>query len=219
MAAVDDLRRRQQTLLDNPDSFANTAGYRFGMNQALQGAQRGMSSQRGSGNVLAALAGVASGYAGQQRGAELDRIGSALGREQGYDLGLRADTLGRDRLGLDTELGRGQLSLGRDRLSLDDRLGSGRLALDDRLGTGQLNLGRDRLGWDREYGRGQLDNNRRANDQQFGLGMGRLNLDDRNSAEGNSVNWFNAMTNRGNAESNDWNNRQRTNQNWYDRFF
>jgi hypothetical protein len=52
------------------------------------------------------------------------------------------------RLALDDKLGTGQLDLGRGKLALEDRLGTGRLALDERLGTGQLDLGAGRLSLD-----------------------------------------------------------------------
>ena len=161
MAYLDDLRARERGLLDNPDSFTGSAAYQSGLNQALLGATRGSSLNRGSGNALAQLARTSGDYLMGYRGSELDRIGSAIGREGQYDLGEQ-----------------------------------------------------------------QNANTRRIGDQNFGLGMGRLEADRwQNQAnynlgqQSNATNWFNAVTNRGAAQSQDWNNTQRTNQNWYDRFF
>jgi len=161
MAYLDDLRARERGLLDNPDSFTGSAAYQSGLNQALLGATRGSSLNRGSGNALAQLARTSGDYLMGYRGSELDRIGSAIGREGQYDLGAQ-----------------------------------------------------------------QNANTRRIGDQNFGLGMGRLEADRwQNQAnynlgqQSNATNWFNAVTNRGAAQSQDWNNTQRTNQNWYDRFF
>jgi hypothetical protein len=86
-----------------------------------------------------------------------------------FNRALQADTFAQQgdqfnsRLALDDKLGSGALDVSRGRLAMDDRLGTGRLALDDRTQTGQLGLGRDRLGLDRTN-----------SDREFGLGSMRL---------------------------------------------
>lgn len=179
MAYLDDLRARERGLLDNPDSFTGSAAYQSGLNQSLLGATRGSSLNRGSGNALAQLARTSGDYLMGYRGSELDRIGSAIGREGQYELGAEGNRL-----------------------------------------TGIRDANNFTLGSQ------QNANTRRIGDQNFGLGMGRLEADRwQNQAnynlgqQSNATNWFNAVTNRGAAQSQDWNNTQRTNQNWYDRFF
>ena len=91
--------------------------------------------------ALNSMGGILTGeqQAGLQR--ELSNIDSALRRYQlgisDRDLSLQGE-LGFGRLGLDTELGRGQLGLGQGRLDLDAELGRGQLSL-DQLRNAMLN--------------------------------------------------------------------------------
>lgn len=152
-------------------NFSGTEGGRFLADQGLQAARRGMSSQRGSGNVLAELARLGTGYAAQDRGDEIDRLGRLSGQEQTYDLGLRADALGQGRLGLDTELGRGRLSL--DRTNSDRDFGLGMLREGN---TAQRNA------WDYDIGRRGADSSW-ANSQTNWFNAQSQDRDRRNSYE------------------------------------
>lgn len=195
--------------------FQGTDGFKFALDQGLGALNRSNSKMRGSGNVLAALTKYGTGLAMQDRGAEIDRLGRLTGQEQSYDLGERAATLGTDRLALDDRLGTGQLDLGK-----------GRLALDDRLGTGQLDLGTKRLGLDTTRaandfsiaGRG-LDEQRRSADQTFGASMYRAGNDYELGKETNANNaqraWWDNVNTRDANSINATNNQNRYNVDWF----
>lgn len=197
MANVDYYQQRIQGLLDNPDSFKTTPGYQFGLDTALQGAQRGMSRMRGSGNVLAELAKVGSGYAAQEYGNQIDRLTRLSGQEQQYGLGQEqnANTAQNNRWNYD--LGQGQLALGNRNAGINERNNQ----MNFGLGLGNLANRNWQTGMDYDLGRRRLDND-------FALGN-----------QSNATNWFNAVTNRGNVAGNQWYNQDRSNQGWYDRFF
>lgn len=226
-------------LLTDPSSFQKTPGFQTALDTGMQGIQRSNSRMRGSGNVLAALTKYGTGLANQEYGNQVDRLGRLVGQEQGFALGEGQLDLGRDRLALDDRLGTGQLDLGRDRLGLDRELGTGqlglgrdRLGLDRELGMGQLGLGRDRLAMDNklgtgrlaldsELGFGRLGNERQSIDNDFTLGMDRNNLtaagqqNDFNLGNRTAdINWFNAQTNRGNAQSNDFYRGEESDRDW-----
>jgi len=76
-------------LISNPGSFSGTPGYQFALDQGLQATQRGLSSQRGSGNQLAALMDRGVGMASQNYLDYAKLLGGLTGQEQQYDLGER----------------------------------------------------------------------------------------------------------------------------------
>lgn len=90
-ANVNSYQERLRALLDNPGSFTESPGYRFAVDQGLQAAQRSGSRMRGSGNVLAELTRLGAGYASQEYGNQVDRMGRLLGQEQQYDIGQTAN--------------------------------------------------------------------------------------------------------------------------------
>ena len=76
---------RLNSLLDNPDSIANTAGYQFELGQGQQALARSAAAKgmTGSGNTLAALLEHGQGLAATRRGQEIDRLGNIMqGRDQ-----------------------------------------------------------------------------------------------------------------------------------------
>lgn len=136
MAAVNDYQERLRALLDNPGSFTESPGYRFAVDQGLQAAQRSGSRMRGSGNVLAELTRLGSGYASQEYGNQVDRMGRLLGQEQQYDLGTQANANTATRNANDFSLGQTANANNRRRGDQDFGLGMGRLGID----RGRLSL-------------------------------------------------------------------------------
>lgn len=196
-------------LLQDPGSFSGTPGFQFARDQALQGISRSNSRQRGSGNVLAALADRSQGMAMQDYGNQRDFLGRMTGQQQQYDLGAEAN-----------------------------RLTGARDANNYSLGSQQNTNTAQKNAWDYSLGSQANTNTANANNQQFGLGMYRAGNDydlgsqqnantaqnnwwnhqanseqNANSAASNqnnyNVNMYNAQTNRGQAQSQDWWNPQR----------
>lgn len=96
---------RLSALLDNPDSIANTAGYKFEMDQGQQALARSAAAKgmTGSGNTLAALLEHGQGLAATRRGQEVDRLSSLVqGRDSvnanlyGTDVGANTSRYGTD---------------------------------------------------------------------------------------------------------------------------
>lgn len=137
--AIQDYEARLRTLLDNPGSVESNPAFRFARDQGLAAAQRSGSAMRGSGNVLAELTKLGTGYASQAYGDEVDRMGRLLGQDQQFQLGTdqnaNAATRNANDLTLGTQanantlrrnnqdfgLGLGRLGVDRGRLALDDR--------------------------------------------------------------------------------------------------
>jgi len=82
---------RLAELINNPDSFSGTPGYRFALDQGLQAAQRSGSRMRGSGNVLAELTRLGTGFAQQDYGNEVDRLARINANDQQFQLGSEAN--------------------------------------------------------------------------------------------------------------------------------
>lgn len=93
-------------LISNPGSFSGTPGYQFALDQGLQATQRGMSSQRGSGNALAALMDRGVGMANQNYTDYAKLLGGLSGQEQQYDLGQSQQANAADRNLNDFTLGK-----------------------------------------------------------------------------------------------------------------
>ena len=76
-------------LMNNPDSISDTNAYRFRFNQGQQALERSAASRGmlNSGNTLAALADYGQGAASQEYGNEFNRLSSAVGQRNQYNLG------------------------------------------------------------------------------------------------------------------------------------
>jgi len=134
--AIQDYEARLKALISNPSSIRDTPGYRFNLDQGLEAAQRSGSRMRGSGNVLAELQKLGSGYAESTYGAEVDRLGGLLGQEQQFKLGTDQNTNAATRNANDFTLGRQANDNTRRRGDQDFGIGMGRLGLD----RGRLDL-------------------------------------------------------------------------------
>lgn len=214
-------------LLEDPNSFSGTPGYQFTRDQALEATKRSNSRQRGSFNALAALMDRGAGLASTEYGNTVDRLGRLVGQEQQFDLGSEANrltgvrdanalTLGQGRIDLDRELGTRAANTADTRVGNDFTLGMGgldnsRRAADQNFGLGMYRAGNDfALGseqnantaqnnwWNYRTNSEQNANTAAANQNQYNLGVGRNNVD-----------MFNAQTQRGAAQSQDWWNPQR----------
>lgn len=193
-------QNRIKTLLDNPSSFASTPGYKFTMDQALEGVNRSGAAMRGSGNVMAALLDRAGGVASTGYDGYLKTLGGLSGQEQSYDLGLAGAN--------NTAQGNANaLTLGHEQNTNT----ATRNANDLTLGT-QSNA-----------------NTRTANDQQFGLGMYRAGNDYSLGQEQNANtaqnNWWNYdlgnqrnATDRSRAQSDAYLGDQNSQRAWYSVF-
>ena len=208
-------------LVTQPGSFRGTPGYQFAFDQGQEAVNRKMGGMRGSGNALAALMQHGQGLASQEYGNTVDRLGRFAGQEGQLELGREAGALARDRLGLDRELGTGQLGLARDRLGLDTELGRGRLAQDgvnsDRdfglgmfrasndfeLGSRNADIAGQRSAWDYDLGRERNSIARADSENQFNLGQ-----------RAGDTAWYNARTQRGAAQSGAYNDSRRNDLEW-----
>lgn len=198
-------------LIDKPQSYEGSTGYKFGLDQGLQAVNRSNSRMRGSGNALAALTKYATGLAQQDYGNEFMRRKSLADRE--FDEGLA-----RDRFSLEDRLGTGQLDLAGRRLDLDssttDRnfdMAGRRLDLDRTNADRSFGLDAYRAQTGYELGAEQNANARQNSWWNYDLGSRRLGLDaseqenrfnldrDRNARD-----WYDARTRRGSARSTDY---------------
>lgn len=216
-------------LLSNPGSFQGTPGFQFALDQGLGAVNRSNSRMRGSGNALAALTNYASGLATQDYGNQVDRLGRLQGQEQQYDLGQESNrltgardannfTLGSQQNANTLRLGLGQnenaatanantaqrnawdYSLGRQQNqntanANDQQFGLGMYNANNNfaLGSQQNQNTANNNWWNYQLG-GQQNANTAANNQNnYNLGTGR-----------NAIDWYNAGTNRGQAQSNAW---------------
>lgn len=81
-------RTRLNTLMDNPDSIANTGAYKFAFQQGNEAVNRSLAA-RGllkSGNRLAELTKFGQGLASQQYGAEFDRMSNLVNTTRAGDI-------------------------------------------------------------------------------------------------------------------------------------
>jgi len=81
--------QRLQELMSNPDSIANTNGYRFRFNEGQQALERSAAAKGmlRSGNTLAALTNYGQGAASQEYGNEVSRLGALSGQQNQYNIG------------------------------------------------------------------------------------------------------------------------------------
>ena len=81
-------RTRLNTLMDNPDSIANTGAYKFAFNQGNEAVNRNLAAKGllKSGNRLAELTKFGQGLASQQYGAEFDRMSNLVNTTRAGDI-------------------------------------------------------------------------------------------------------------------------------------
>lgn len=187
MAQVDYYNTQLKDLLTNP---TGSPGFQFGLDSGLNAINRSNSRMRGSGGALAALTKFGTGYALQDWGNQVDRMGRLLGQEQGYDLGQGNLKLGNDKLAWDKEYGTGQLT--NQKLGLDNA----KLANDQQYGLGMYKAGNDfALGseqnantsqnnwWNYLLGQGQNNNTAANNENNFNTNQFK-----------NWIDWFNSQS-------------------------
>ena len=82
--------KRLAALVNNPDSIENTNAYKFRFNQGQQALERSAAAKGmlNSGNTLAELARYGQGMASDEYGREFERLNSATGQRNQYNLGL-----------------------------------------------------------------------------------------------------------------------------------
>lgn len=81
-------RTRMNSLMDNPDSIANTGAYKFAFNQGQEALNRQLAAKGllNSGNRLYELTKFGQGLASQQYGAEMDRLASLVNSTRAGDI-------------------------------------------------------------------------------------------------------------------------------------
>ena len=82
--------QRLAALVNNPDAIENTNAYKFRFNQGQQALERSAAAKGmlNSGNTLAELARYGQGMASDEYGKEFERLNSATGQRNQYNLGL-----------------------------------------------------------------------------------------------------------------------------------
>lgn len=135
--------QRLVQLMNNPDSISDTNAYKFRFNQGQQALERSAASRGmlNSGNTLAALADYGQGAASQEYGNEFNRLSSAVGQRNQYNLG-RAGTanqeLGLRQQGYESQAGTALKAL----TSYDENLINSRnSAAKNAVGLGRINAG------------------------------------------------------------------------------
>ena len=135
--------QRLAALINNPDSIENTNAYKFRFNQGQQAVERSAAARGmlNSGNTLAELARYGQGMASDEYGREFERLNSATGQRNQYNLGLMGSA--NQELGLQQQ-GRSDTAntalralVGYDEAALASR----RLAAQNATATGRINPG------------------------------------------------------------------------------
>lgn len=130
-------------LMNNPDSISDTNAYKFRFNQGQQALERSAASKGmlNSGNTLAALADYGQGAASQEYGNEFNRLSSAVGQRNQYNLGRAGASnqeLGLRQQGYENQAGTALKAL----TNYDENLISSRnSAAKNAIGTGRINAG------------------------------------------------------------------------------
>lgn len=152
--------------VNEPGSYSGSPGFQFALDTGLESARRKQAAggMANSGNALAELTQLATGYAQQDYGNTIDRLGRLSGQEQQYGLGQEQNANTATRNANDFSLGQTQNAL-----------------------KGQNDF------WNYDLGLGQNANQASRNQNDFSLGMGQ-----------NRIGMYNAQTNRGSAQSNDY---------------
>jgi len=135
--------QRLMQLMNNPDSIADTNAYKFRFNQGQQALERSAASRGmlNSGNTLAALADYGQGAASQEYGNEFNRLSSAVGQRNQYNVGRMGaanQELGLRQQGYQDQAGTALKAL----TSYDENLINSRnSAAKNAIGTGRINAG------------------------------------------------------------------------------
>lgn len=130
-------------LMNNPDSISDTNAYKFRFNQGQQALERSAASKGmlNSGNTLAALADYGQGAASQEYGNEFNRLSSAVGQRNQYNLGRAGASnqeLGLRQQGYENQAGTALKAL----TSYDENLINSRnSAAKNAVGLGRINAG------------------------------------------------------------------------------
>jgi len=135
--------QRLMQLMNSPDSIADTNAYKFRFNQGQQALERSAASKGmlNSGNTLAALADYGQGAASQEYGNEFNRLSSAVGQRNQYNVGRMGaanQELGLRQSGYQDQAGTALKAL----TSYDENLMNARnSAAKNAIGTGRINAG------------------------------------------------------------------------------
>ena len=135
--------QRLMQLMNSPDSIADTNAYKFRFNQGQQALERSAASKGmlNSGNTLAALADYGQGAASQEYGNEFNRLSSAVGQRNQYNVGRMGaanQELGLRQSGYQDQAGTTLKAL----TSYDENLMNARnSAAKNAIGTGRINAG------------------------------------------------------------------------------
>lgn len=209
--------RNKLLAMMQPGGYQGSAGYQFARDQGEQALNRKAAAGgiRGTPNALAALIKYGTGVAAQDYGNEFDRLTRAYGVE---DQGAVA----RERNANDLTLGTQANTNTATRNANDFTLGTGRLGLDTTIAGNNRDLGFGRLGLDASTAAGNLAETTRAHDLDYSLGSttaaNNYDLGRRTNDTNAQRNWFdydlggraadtagyNARTQRGAAQSQDW---------------
>lgn len=196
-----------RALLADPSSIKADPSYQFGLDSALQAVNRSNSRQRGSGNALVDLLKTGEGYAASRYGENVDRLGRLSGQEMQGELGTRAANNADEMTRLTGLRDAGSLELGREGNRLTgvrddhafdlgqraDALGNFRAVNDLDLGREGLATSRERNWWDHSDAQDRLGLDRSTAENGWNLNRDKLGLD-----------WYDAKTRRGAAESTDY---------------
>jgi len=135
--------QRLVQLMNNPDSVSDTNAYKFRFNQGQQALERSAASRGmlNSGNTLAALTDYGQGAASQEYGNEFNRLMSAVGQRNQYNLGRAGASnqeLGLRQQGYENQAGTALKALaGYDESLINSRNSAARNA----VGLGRINAG------------------------------------------------------------------------------
>ena len=207
-------KNQLNNLLTNPGSFSGTPGYQYALDQGLQATARSNSSSRNSGNALAALQDRGAGMASQDYGNQIDRLGKLSGQQDQYNLGSEQNantlSLGNAANANNAQRNSWENTNTMNRNANDFSLGQGRNANDAIQNSNNYSLGLGTLGNTAQNNWYNYDSNMTQN-----ANSAARNQNDFNIANGrNNIDWFNAGTNRGSAQSRNWWDGQASNRGW-----
>lgn len=202
---------RLKALLSDPSSFSMSPDAQVGMQSGMNALTASNSAMRGSGNALSALVKYGNDSAQADYGNQISRLGTLDTAAQNYDLGQGQNANAATRNANDLALG--TQSNANQRYATDSATGLGYFndSANFILGSGQnanaaqanRNTAQNNA-WNYDINQGQNANQAASTFANYDLGQGR-----------NAIDWYNAGTNRGSAQSNAFNNAQGNALNWY----
>lgn len=94
-AQPNEYENRLRSLMDNPNSIADSGAYKFAFNQGQQALERSAAAKgmTGSGNVLAELAKYGQGMASQQYNTEANRLAEMSNAQNQFQLGRESNAI------------------------------------------------------------------------------------------------------------------------------